>query len=569
MQRDTDFTLQDIFSGGAGGSIKLEDLGDPPPVYSDLRFLEIATPQEGCSLDNDIICTLTERGEHHNELNYVAVSYCWDSFTKLNSDASPSTQVRIQDRNQGVPRPPKCPSDVLLRAISFARAKDVSLIWIDQECVNQADPVDVQNHLQCNHIIFNQAKHTIGLLSFELTNLRQFGTLVILNRTYSGGFSRSLSEVLCLLDFPEIEFVQYIARLLKAISRDRWFTRTWVLQERYSALDTMHLLVPISQSIRVDTQETFRHVGDDLPVSTDAIAAIAAILVIQLGSRLLEVLSESLELLHEITQEICGANLQRLPLNLLVENLQSESNLVSESTRLKSTLAVREQPEFGFIFQDMEKCDNRVVADRVTIFSNITGLRRRLINPTLTSYSLSILSLLWGNDHLPEVLLIHAAEAPATNPWRRASLGQVVEAYYELRKLFHESDSGKLHELENIKRILQRASPIDLTRHASLEELLEELKNETQQDSETYLSSKVLSDVILTTVLPLDCTIVETLGGIVHWLSPGRKELEAYHGESIIKYGVSSSQLVQGAKFVAFYGTYCWRPAFAKKVFNG
>jgi hypothetical protein len=335
----------------------------------------------------------------------------------------------------------------------------------------------------------------------------------------------------------------------------------------------MHLLVPISQSIRVDTQETFHHVGDDLPVSTDAIAAIAAILVIQLGSRLSEVLCESLELLHEITQEICGANLQRLPLNLLVEllveNLQSESNLVSESTRLKSTLAVREQPQFGFIFQDMEKCDNRVVADRVTIFSNITGLRRRLINPTLTSYSFSILSLLWGNDHLPEVLLIHAAKAPATNPWRRASLGQVVETYYELRKLFYESDSGRPHELENVERILQRASPIDLTRHASLEEFLEELKNETQQDSETYLSSKVLSDVILTTVLPLGCTIVETLGGIVHWLSPGRKELEAYHGESIIKYGVSSSQLVRSAKFVAFYGTYCWRPAFAKKVFNG
>jgi hypothetical protein len=416
--------------------------------------------------------------------------------------------------------------------------------------------------LQCNHIIFEQAKHTVGLLSFELTNLRQFGTLHILN-LYFGGFSLSLSEVLCQLDFPEIEFVQYLARLFKAISRDRWFTRTWVLQERYSALDTMHLLVPISQSIRVDTQEIFRNVGDDLPVRINAIAAIAAILVIHLGPRLLEVLSEFLEFLHEITQEICGATFHRLPLSLLAENLQSES------TWDKATLVVKELPRFAFIFQDMEKCDNRVVADRVTIFSNITGLRRRLINPTLTSYSLSILSLLWGNDRLPEVLLIHAAEAPATSPWRRASLGLVLESYYELQKLFHESDSGKLHELENIKHILQRDSPIDVTRHTSLEEFMEELENQTHQDSETYLLSKVLSDVILTTVLPLDCTIVENLGGIVHWLSPGRKELEAYHGKSIIKYGVSSDQLVHGAKFVAFYGTYCWRPAFMQKVFGG
>jgi hypothetical protein len=128
MQRDTDFTLQDIFYSGEGGFFKLEDFGDPPPVYSDLRFLEISTSQEGYSLDDNIICTLTERGEHCNELSYVAVSYCWDSFTKWNSDAASSTKVWVQDRNQGVPRPPKCPSEVLLRAISFACAKDVSLI---------------------------------------------------------------------------------------------------------------------------------------------------------------------------------------------------------------------------------------------------------------------------------------------------------------------------------------------------------------------------------------------------------------------------------------------------------
>lgn len=227
----------------------------------------------------------------------------------------------------------------------------------------------------------------------------------------------------------------------------------------------------------------------------------------------------------------------------------------------------------------MENCDNRVVADRVTIFSNVTGLRRRLISTTLTSYSLSILSLLWGNDHLPEVLLVHAAQAPAKNPWRRASIGLVLETYYAIRKLYHESDSGKLQELENTKRILQRAFPEDLTahaslddlitRHATLDNLLEELKNEIQQDIDTCLTSQVLSDVILATVLPLDCTIVETLGGIVHWLNPERKELEAYHGESIIEYGVSSGQLVQRAKFIAFYGSYCWRPAFMNEVFKG
>jgi hypothetical protein len=55
----------------------------------------------------------------------------------------------------------------------------------------------------------------------------------------------------------------------------------------------------------------------------------------------------------------------------------------------------------------------------------------------------------------------------------------------------------------------------------------------------------------------------------VHWLNPERKGLEAYHGESIIEYGVSSSQLVQGAKFIAFYGSSCWRPASMNKSSKG
>jgi hypothetical protein len=289
--------------------------------------------------------------------------------------------------------------------------------------------------------------------------------------------------------------------------------------------------------------------------------------VIALGSNRSEVLWESLELLHGITQEICGANLQKVPLNWLAENLHSNS-----------TPAVKERSHFEFIFQDIEKCDNRIVADRVTIFSNIAGLRQRLVSTTLSSYSLSILSLLWGNGHLPEVLLVHTTQAPIKNPFKRATIGLVLETYYSLKKLFQESGSGKLQELENTKLVLQRAFPVEMTRYASLDDLLEEysslddlleeLRIDAQQDIKSYLSSRVLSDVILAPILPMGCTIAETLGGMVHWLSPDRKEVEAYHGESIINYGVSSGQLAKGSNFVAFYGNYCWRPAFMNEVFK-
>jgi hypothetical protein len=64
--------------------------------------------------------------------------------------------------------------------------------------------------------------------------------------------------------------------------------------------------------------------------------------------------------------------------------------------------------------------------------------------------------------------------------------------------------------------------------------------------------SQVLSDIILAPILPMSCTIAETLGRTVHWLSPDRKEVKIHHGESIIKYGVSSGQLAEGSNFVAF-----------------
>ena len=151
------------------------------------------------------------------------------------------------------------------------------------------------------------------------------------------------------------------------------------------------------------------------------------------------------------------------------------------------------------------------------------------------------------------VLLIHTTQAPIKKPFQSATIGLVLETYYFLKKLFEGSGSGKLQELENVKFVLQRAFPVEMTRYTCLDDLLEQLKVEARQDIETYIChSQVLSDIILTPILPMSCTIAETLGGIVHWLSPDRKEVEVHHGESIIKYGVSSGQLAEGSNFVAF-----------------
>ena len=59
----------------------------------------------------------------------------------------------------------------------------------------------------------------------------------------------SALEVIEPIDDPEtnkalldVEEIEYHTRVLEAISRDRWFTRTWVLQERHAAAKTIRLI---------------------------------------------------------------------------------------------------------------------------------------------------------------------------------------------------------------------------------------------------------------------------------------------------------------------------------------
>jgi hypothetical protein len=177
MQRDIDLTIGDVV-------LDFEDCGIDAlgqfskhivsqETHTNLRFLKIPHLNKYSDLYPEVTCELTEKGDQPGEKGYVAVSYCWDSFTSLGPNvdgrSSPSSPTVLVEQRGKPPRAPRCPAKVLIRAITFAVSRGVSFIWIDQECVNQEDPIDIQNHLQWNHIIFDQAEFKIGLLSFELS----------------------------------------------------------------------------------------------------------------------------------------------------------------------------------------------------------------------------------------------------------------------------------------------------------------------------------------------------------------------------------------------------------------
>lgn len=175
MQQDTNFILKDIFGylffnnnifyTYIAAKIKAPESTN---MLTSLRFL--CLPKEGLnSYISDVFYTITSSGQYNETLEYVAVSYCWESFP-TNMLTFPNQDRRISIIDRGVAIEPRCPVEVILRAADFARIWGIRLLWIDQEWIDQKNDADVQNHLQCMHHIYQRAKLTVGVLDFELSN---------------------------------------------------------------------------------------------------------------------------------------------------------------------------------------------------------------------------------------------------------------------------------------------------------------------------------------------------------------------------------------------------------------
>lgn len=187
-------------------------------------FPELLEPQDGLPKSVDIC------------MHYVAISYCWpipQKDEKGNDIETPRTyQVRDLD---GTTRPNRALDDVLDRAVDVANSCGLRMIWIDQECLPQpkedspaADKHDQQLGVQAMDIVYNRAAFTAGLLDLQLSSQAQINAIRAFiseegDVTTRFGFSAPDPRLPYLLDF------------LDALSRDRWYTRAWVVQEAISA----------------------------------------------------------------------------------------------------------------------------------------------------------------------------------------------------------------------------------------------------------------------------------------------------------------------------------------------
>lgn len=380
MQYDTAKTFYDIH--GSVDALKasvyeIENLAlnRAKRVGSDipLRFLTPLKLQPK-SPGNVVHLRLTPLHEHTSASQFVAVSYTWQQPKNLEAKFKNLMPTYSIHTTAPTARPPRCPTQVLHRALLFAqeKIKGVPLLWIDQECIDQDDPADVENHLQVMHEIYQRSTFTAVILSRLINDIKYVDDL----------FPMKPLQALSILDFIMEDIPERWTRCLAAVeflAQDPWFKRTWCFQERHCAGNCFYLIP----------------VDPDIPFG----GALSTKFCISHG-RLLDFYKDVEQLADQDVILVFEGHRTMLRLAKLIKDHFDASK--SNTHRPITYLEDKDKPRFyGDVFFGMEDCHNSIVADRIAIFANICSFRWTLNSTKLRdrrfSYSTAILVLLRMN----------------------------------------------------------------------------------------------------------------------------------------------------------------------------
>jgi len=170
---------------------------------------------------------LTKSSELPDCVHYVAVSYCWSStpFSRPKDVGREIQEYSINTEHGS--RSNKASSSILDRAILFASRRGSEFIWIDQECIEQDNPIDQRDGIQAMDLVYQRAEESVGLLNIYVEKQEHLDAL---NLMFEG-------------EGIEPHELESLAEVLEFICSDAWFTRAWILQESTSAGSEMTLLI--------------------------------------------------------------------------------------------------------------------------------------------------------------------------------------------------------------------------------------------------------------------------------------------------------------------------------------
>ena len=129
-------------------------------------------------------------------------------------------------------RPSDTPPDVLYRSLAYAKAHNINALWIDQECIDQSDPMHQENGIQEMDKVYQESESHIAVLEFSFQSQIELDV-----------FASICDWKLITFDPSHIEVLESV---LIALTNERWFERAWTLQESVSAGAGMELLLGCS-----------------------------------------------------------------------------------------------------------------------------------------------------------------------------------------------------------------------------------------------------------------------------------------------------------------------------------
>jgi hypothetical protein len=373
MQRDTHLTFGEIYEDREALLADVEKIIDIAlvevtiqPLH--LRFITPSCPISEWYADNSALdYHITQPEDHTSDLQYISVSYCWRHSQSL-SDLPVIPDYRIRDPTSldKTPHAVRCPPIIFHHAVQFARQYRCPYIWIDQECIHQDDPQDIEQHLQIMDRVYSESTYTAAMLSVGIS---------------------SQSKVDALVDFVygEWDYVKPVERPLAVetlveLTMDPWFRRTWAFQEKNCAR-RLYLLVPISPTVL--KYQSPKHVVDgDLYID---------------GSLVQRHLSAAWLAIYDVAREIPlyhdqypgTSNMDANPLDLYVNGTFYSDDISFEIAKMADV------------------CDNLLVADRVSVIGNVHRFKWRLLSGRLNDgrfglsvclLALHVVNMHWGRS---------------------------------------------------------------------------------------------------------------------------------------------------------------------------
>jgi Heterokaryon incompatibility protein (HET) len=329
---------------------------------SRLRFLRVP----GLGESPDILPLVAPR-EHADQIQYLAVSYCWPSKEYQEDLGEDQTEFKIETSN-GL-RPSRASAQTLRRAISFAKSQRLSYIWIDQECIEQDNPEDKQIGIQAMDFVYRRCAAAVGLISLRINSQELIDDLHhVLEHQCLRGSNHNLARPVN--QCPAFDG-EGMAQFLDALYKDRFFNRAWIYQEIVCAQKQMTLLIGCSGELEVPS--VLGNIESEVAIHYNTV--------------------QSLE--HQAMIYYDGLTLIRTPVDT-----SSRSSQIAHTLRLDS-----HPSDCGLISEQLEKRGITIESDRLAILANSMGYHIRIDPAKMTggkwSYTACVVVLAMMNGLIP------------------------------------------------------------------------------------------------------------------------------------------------------------------------